>query len=143
MLKTLKLTILAGLLLSFSALAGPPLYSIATSVSGQGTITLDPQKSGYQKNNIVTLTAVPAAQYCFVSWSGDLSGTQNPITLRVSGNHEVTAHFATGTTCGGGGGGSGGGGGAEPPPVPAPTGMLPPNRMIVGYFAQWAIYRRN
>ena len=134
----------AGLLLSLAA-SGAPSYKIGVTIDpiGGGTVALDPLKSSYQKNNIVTLTAVPAAQHCFVSWSGDLSGTQNPITLRVSGNHTVTAHFGTGTACGGGGGSGGGGGGAERPPVPAPTGTLPANRMIVGYFAQWAIYRRN
>ena len=136
----------AGVLLSLVASAGAPLYKITVSIEGSGRVTLDPQKDGYQKNNIVTLTAVPVPappDGCFTGWSGDLSGIQNPTTLRVSGNHSVTAHFATGTACGGGGGGSGGGSGAEPPPVPAPAGALPTNRMVVGYFAQWTIYRRN
>jgi chitinase len=129
----------AGLLLSLAAYGGAPLYTITVSVVGGGEVTLDPEKAGYQKNNIVTLTAVPATGWSFVGWSGDLSGTQNPITLRVSGNHAVTASFAEGGT----GGGGGGGGGAEPPAVPPPTGLLPDRGMVVGYFAQWTIYRRG
>jgi len=139
---------LAASLLSLSAEAGPPLYTITPTAvpDGWGTVTLDPQKDGYQKNNIVALTAVPGGDNCFTGWSGDLSGTQNPITLRVSGNHLVTANFAAGDACGGGsgGGGSGGsGGGTEPIPVPPPAGVLPSQGMIVGYFAQWTIYRRG
>jgi len=139
---------LAASLLSLSAVAGPPLYTITPTAvpDGWGTVTLDPQKDGYQKNNIVALTAVPGGDNCFTGWSGDLSGTQNPITLRVSGNHLVTANFAAGDACGGGsgGGGSGGsGGGTEPIPVPPPAGVLPSQGMIVGYFAQWTIYRRG
>jgi chitinase len=141
MLKTLKLTILAGLLLSFSALAGPPLYSIQTSVTGQGTITLDPQKSGYQKNNIVAVEAVAEPGWSFVNWGGDLSGTQNPTTLRVSGEHSITALFTSDSSSGGGGGaGSGGGGTVVGVYHPDP---LPQRGMIVGYFAQWTIYRRG
>lgn len=135
---------LAASLWSLSAAAGPPLYRITVSADplGGGSVRLDPLKEeGYQKNNVVTLTAMPATDYCFASWSGDLSGTQNPTTLRVSGNHAVTAQFATGDACGGDGGG--GGGGTEPIPVPPPTGDLPSQGMIVGYFAQWTIYRRG
>jgi chitinase len=135
---------LAACLMSVPVAAGPPLYTISVSIDpeGGGSVTLDPMKDGYQKNNIVTLSAIPNDDACFTGWSGDVSGTQNPVTLRVSGNHEVTASFATGTACGGGGGG-GTGGGTSPPPVPAPTGVLPTEHMIVGYFAQWTIYRRS
>jgi chitinase len=132
---------LAACLLPVPAAAGPPLYTISVSVNPEagGTVTLDPMKDGYQKNNVVTLSATPNDDYCFSGWSGDLGGTQNPITLRVSGNHDVTAHFGTGTACGGGGGTGGG----DTTPVPAPTGLLPTEGMIVGYFAQWTIYRRG
>ena len=61
----------------------------------------------------------------FTDWGGALSGTQNPTTLRVSGNQTVIAHFATDS-------GGGGGGGTDPPP---PSGALPTKGMVVGYFA--------
>jgi chitinase len=133
--------VLVACLLPLSAAAGPPVYSITVSVepTNGGTVTLDPLKEGYQKNNVVTLGAEPATDSCFTGWSGDLSGTENPITLRVGGNEVVTAHFATGTACGGGGGG----GGEDPLPPPPPVGILPDQGMIVGYFAQWTIYRRG
>jgi chitinase len=115
---------------------GAPLYTISVQIdpTGGGTVTLDPPKSSYAKNNIVTVSASPATGMAFTGWGGDLSGTQNPTTLRISRNHTVIAHFATDP------GGGGGGGGTDPPP---PAGALPTKGMVVGYFAQWTIYRRG
>jgi chitinase len=128
----------AGLAWSVSVLAGAPLYQITVEIdpAGSGTVLLDPQKDGYQKNNIVTLHAQPATGKQFAGWGGALGGMQNPTTLRVSGNHTVIAKFTDSS-----GGGGGGGGGTDPPPPP--TGDLPDHGMVVGYFAQWTIYRRG
>lgn len=125
---------------SMAAPTGAPSYRITVQVDpvGGGTVVLDPQKDGYQKNNIVTLTASASSGMRFAGWGGDLSGTQNPATLRVSGNHTVIAKFVDGST-----GGGGGGGGTDPPPPPPPTADLPTRGMVVGYFAQWTIYRRG
>ncbi len=133
MLLALGLLLLAG-----TGLAGPPRYPITTGVlcSGStvadcGAVVLDPARADYQKNNVVIVTAVPAGDWRFDHWEGDLGGTDNPTTLRVSGAHTVTAVFTDGL----------------PPPPPPPPGVdrppLPTERMIVGYFAQWTIYRRD
>jgi chitinase len=137
-LRIVLLAALVSLAWPLAPASGAPLYTITTTVvpPGSGSVTLDPQKSGYAKNNIVTVTAVPGTGMVFTGWGGALSGTQNPITLRVSGNHAVIAYFATDP----GGGGGGGGGGTDPPP---PTDALPTRGMVVGYFAQWTIYRRG
>jgi len=132
------LTALVALTFLFSIFAGTaalgaPTYEVKVTVVGIGAVTLSPDKGGfYAKNNIVTLTAVPAAGWTFKEWGGALSGSANPTTLRVAGPTAVTATFVQGS----GGGGGGGGGGTSPGP-------LPTSKMIVGYFAQWAIYQRN
>ena len=88
------IALLAACLLSPSAAAGPPRYFITVETEGSGTVALEPDKpEGYQKNNIVTLTASPGSGSYFAGWSGDLSGTGNPATLRVSGDHLVLATF--------------------------------------------------
>jgi chitinase len=132
-LRFVLLGALASLVWPVVALPGAPLYTISVQVAptGGGTVTLDPTKDGYAKNNIVTVSATPAKDMVFTGWGGALSGTQNPATLRVSGNHTVIANFGTG---------SGSGGGSDPPP---PSGVLPAQGMVVGYFAQWTIYRRG
>jgi len=131
---------LAALTLSLPATAAPPQYFVTATVSGSGSIVLDPDKASYQKNNMIVVTAVADEGHVFDRWEGALAGTANPTTLRVSGDHAFTAFFVEegsggGTDPGGGGTDPGGGGGARPP--------LPEAGLVVGYFAQWTIYRRG
>ena len=42
----------------------------------------------------VTIEAVPAFGYVFDSWNGDLSGTDNPTTLVIDCNKNITASFS-------------------------------------------------
>jgi hypothetical protein len=113
-----------------AAYSGTPLFTISVQSDPNegGTVRLDPQKSGYAKNNIVTVPASPATDMVFTGWGGALSGTQNPTTLRVSGNQIVIAHFATDS---GGGGGGGGGGGTAPPPPHRRTADERPGRRLL------------
>ena len=58
------------------------------------------------------VTAAPAGGYRFVRWSGDASGTANPLEVTLAGSKSVTAHFsrcALTATAGAGGSVSGGG----------------------------------
>jgi chitinase len=121
----------ATFLLAVPALAGPPSYTIDISVSGSGTVQLDPPKSAYKKNNAVNVMGVPVEDgWQFDHWEGDLAGDVNPITIRVSGDHSIVAVFV-----------EGGGGGTDPPTDPPPA--IRESGLIVGYFVQWGIYRRD
>ncbi|MDA1264786.1 MAG: DUF1349 domain-containing protein, partial [Planctomycetota bacterium] len=60
--------------------------------SGVGQVS--PDQPDYLCSDVVTLTAVPDAGSTFLGWQGDLSGTQNPIELVMSGDRTVTAVFA-------------------------------------------------
>ena len=42
----------------------------------------------------MTLTASASVGWAFQSWTGDLSGSQNPKTITITGNKAVTAHFS-------------------------------------------------
>lgn len=42
----------------------------------------------------VTLTATPNSGYEFSSWSGDASGSTNPLTITVTGDRTITANFS-------------------------------------------------
>jgi uncharacterized repeat protein (TIGR02543 family) len=52
-----------------------------------------PAGEAYEAGSTVTLTAKPDRKYVFAGWSGDLSGTPNPATLRMDGDRKVTAAF--------------------------------------------------
>ena len=124
--------LLACTVASFSltqpALPGPPVYSIEHSAVGSGTVILDPLNSGYKRNNVVNVTAVPADGWRFDHWDGDLAGDVNPTTIRVSGDHSFIAYFVE----------AGGGGGTDPPTEPPPETRQ--SGLIVGYFVTRLFY---
>lgn len=58
-----------------------------------GTVTKSPDKTQYNAGETVTLTAVPATDYEFESWSGAASGTTASITVTMNTNKVITANF--------------------------------------------------
>jgi uncharacterized repeat protein (TIGR02543 family) len=73
---------------------GPIQYTLTTNTVGQGSITLNPPGGTYDEGTVVTLTAQPASGWQFDGWSGDLSGTQNPATITMNSDKNVTATFS-------------------------------------------------
>jgi len=73
----------------------PPLsqYTLTVNFVGNGNVTWSPLSATYASGTIVTLTAAPGANWTFQSWSGNLTGTQNPINITMTGNATVTATF--------------------------------------------------
>jgi uncharacterized repeat protein (TIGR02543 family) len=76
----------------------PTQYTLTTNTVGQGSITLNPPGGTYNQGTEVTLTANPAQGWQFDGWSGDLSGTQNPATITMNSDKNVTATFSEITT---------------------------------------------
>jgi uncharacterized repeat protein (TIGR02543 family) len=70
-----------------------PDYTLTTNVSGQGTISRSPDAGIYPQGTNVTLTASAAPGYTFAGWSGDVSGSQNPLSITIDGNKNITASF--------------------------------------------------
>jgi uncharacterized repeat protein (TIGR02543 family) len=68
-------------------------YILTVNVVGNGTVTRNPLNTTYAGGTIVTLTAVPSANWTFSGWSGDVTGTQNPPNVTMTGNKSVTATF--------------------------------------------------
>jgi uncharacterized repeat protein (TIGR02543 family) len=68
-------------------------YTLATSVSPPGGGLVSPGGGIYDIGSTITLTATPAADYEFVSWSGDASGTEPVVTITMDSNKSVTANF--------------------------------------------------
>ncbi|MFW6056334.1 MAG: InlB B-repeat-containing protein [Chloroflexota bacterium] len=60
-----------------------------------GTITrsVPSGSQGYAEGTTVQLTAVPSKGYAFTGWAGDASGTENPVTVTMSSDLNVTAYF--------------------------------------------------
>jgi len=69
------------------------LYQLTVNIVGNGSVTKDPDKSYYELNEVVTLTAVPDAGWGLDHWSGALSGSVNPTTITMDGDKIITATF--------------------------------------------------
>jgi uncharacterized repeat protein (TIGR02543 family) len=67
-------------------------YSI-TLTSANGTVAASPNQIFYDSNTAVQLTATPANGYTFSGWSGDATGSTNPLSLTMNGNKYITAIF--------------------------------------------------
>ena len=58
-----------------------------------GTVAKAPDQPTYNHGSSVELTATPAAGFVFSSWSGDATGSTNPLTVNMNGNKNITANF--------------------------------------------------
>jgi uncharacterized repeat protein (TIGR02543 family) len=64
-----------------------------TVLANNGTVTKNPDKAVYNHGENVTLQANAATGYNFVNWTGDLSGSVNPVTIVMDSNKNITANF--------------------------------------------------
>ncbi|MDR3653197.1 MAG: ice-binding family protein [Paludibacter sp.] len=70
------------------------VYSInITSVNG--VVVKNPNALTYNSGTNVQLTATANVGYTFSSWSGDATGTTNPLTVNVNANKNITANFTS------------------------------------------------
>ncbi len=69
-------------------------YSLTLSTNGNGSVSRAPDLSSYPPVSVVTLTATPAPGAFFVNWSGNASGTNNPLSVLMTSNKVITANFA-------------------------------------------------
>jgi hypothetical protein len=72
-----------------------PNYTLTTNVLpvNSGTVTRNLPGPSYPSGTNVTVTANAATGYRFVNWSGDLTGTLNPIAVLMTVNRTITANF--------------------------------------------------
>jgi uncharacterized repeat protein (TIGR02543 family) len=66
-------------------------YNLTTSVNGEGNI--EPGSAPFEVGSAIVLQAKSSSGWIFESWSGDISGTDNPTTVILDSNITVTANF--------------------------------------------------
>jgi len=69
---------------------------VTVEVEGAGRVT--PGTTDVAFGNQLTLQAIPYSGAKFDHWDGDLTGTTNPITIKVSADMTVKAVFVSGST---------------------------------------------
>ncbi|MEM2130664.1 MAG: InlB B-repeat-containing protein, partial [Candidatus Bathyarchaeia archaeon] len=68
-------------------------YSLQITINGEGTVTKNPDKALYNLNDRVTLSATPSQGWTFAGWTGDVTSSNQQITLTIDETPEVTATF--------------------------------------------------
>src|SRR5437773_5038 len=72
-------------------------YALDVTTAGSGTVAKSPDHASYDHGSSVELTATPATGYHFAGWSGDASGSANPLSVTMDAAKSITATFATNT----------------------------------------------
>jgi len=68
-------------------------YTLTVTTIGGGSVDLDPYETGYLGGTVVKLTATADIGWFFSEWSGDLTGSDNPVNITMNGDKAVTATF--------------------------------------------------
>jgi uncharacterized repeat protein (TIGR02543 family) len=67
------------------------IVSLTSNPSNAGSSTGD---GAFDEGNSATISATPNTGYLFTGWSGDATGTTNPLTITVDAAKTITANFA-------------------------------------------------
>jgi len=68
-------------------------FTVNVSISGDGTVMRNPSKTEFAYGEVLTLTAIAGPGSEFINWSGDLASGDNPATITVTRNMNITANF--------------------------------------------------
>jgi len=69
-------------------------YSLSVIASPTEGGSVSPTSELYDSDSLVTIVATPADGYDFVSWSGDVSGSEPTISITMDSDKEAVAVFA-------------------------------------------------
>ena len=91
------LSIIIGSDMNVTAVFSRPTYNVTIDInpSDGGTISLEPPQpvEGYLEGTSLTLTAIASNGYEFRGWSGSLLSPNNPITIDINSNKQISAIF--------------------------------------------------
>ena len=75
----------------------PRKYRLSIDTTTGGTVNVSPQKSTYDYNESVTLTAVPDSGYDFLCFTGTVYSTEQTTVITMDQHHEILAKFKSDT----------------------------------------------
>jgi uncharacterized repeat protein (TIGR02543 family) len=68
-------------------------YTLSVNTVGNGSVTKAPDQAWYTEGTVVTLTPEAEAGWFFSGWSGDATGSANPLAVTMDGNKTIIATF--------------------------------------------------
>jgi PKD repeat protein len=69
------------------------VYELTINTVGNGYVQKNPDGTLFLKDKKVTLTAIPNTGWHFTRWTGDLNLWENPATITMNNDKEITAIF--------------------------------------------------
>ena len=87
-----KLALFLSFLFVVSCTKDPIIYTLTTSANPADGGTVSPTTQQYNEGKTATITATPAAEYIFQSWSG-ATGSTNSTSVVMNSDKSVTANF--------------------------------------------------
>ena len=73
---------------------GSNQVSLAVVPVGHGKVSIAPQANVFTNGQSVTITATAQTNHTFLGWSGDASGSQNPLTVLMTSSKTIYANFS-------------------------------------------------
>lgn len=88
---------------SVTAIFEKKTFPLTINISGNGTVTRNPDQTEYKYGALVDLSTTPETDWEFETWDGDTVSTSKLITVRMDSAITVTAVFNNTTFAGGNG----------------------------------------
>ncbi|MGK0240237.1 MAG: hypothetical protein ACI92G_003722, partial [Candidatus Pelagisphaera sp.] len=71
-------------------------HTLTVNILGEGTVEVSPAGGGpYTFMSEVTITATGTPEFVFSDWSGDASGSNNPLVVSMDGDKTINANFTS------------------------------------------------
>lgn len=83
----------APIVSSLFATLGATQHALTVIPDGFGSVTITPQANVYTTGASATLNAMPDPGQQFLAWSGDATGSQNPLAVTMNTSKTITATF--------------------------------------------------
>ncbi|MEX0662492.1 MAG: BspA family leucine-rich repeat surface protein [Balneolaceae bacterium] len=71
----------------------PTTYSLSVDMTPSDAGSISELEDSYEEGEDVEVQADPNDEYVFVGWSGDVESEENPLSLTVDQNYDLTANF--------------------------------------------------
>jgi|GEM_PF-5420103 len=68
-------------------------FMLVAETSGAGWLHRTPSRASYAPGSTIELSATAAPGWAFHEWQGDFSGSDNPATVTLNGDKNITANF--------------------------------------------------
>src|SRR5690625_3112492 len=80
-------------LLTYCSTDNTPIYTLITNVNPSEAGSVNPSSGDYNEGTEVELMATPTEHWVFNGWQGDHSGSENPVTITMNSDKNITALF--------------------------------------------------